>query len=1043
VDSPLLARFCSECGAEFEAAVPRDVRKTVTIVFCDLVGSTRLGERVDPESLQEVLDRYFDEMTDVLERHGGAVEKYIGDAIMTVFGIPRTHEDDAIRATRAAWEMRAALQGLNEELQRKWGVRLESRTGVNTGEVVVGDLTSRQRLVTGDAVNVAARLEQSAPQGEVLLGAETELLVRPWVDARAVTPLTLKGKSEEVPAYQLLGVHDALKPLGMPRRGFVGRPEELRSLELLFDQTVSERKPQLITIVAGPGIGKSRLVAEFVTTVQAKSRALVGRCPSYGEGAAFRPVVEIIRQAADLDETLEPTEAFDRLRAPFEGRPEREMVVARLAALVGLSNSVFPVMESFWAVRKLLERLAHSRPLLIVIEDLHWADPAMFALLSHVLDNATAVPLLIVATAREDLVEEQNEWLASSTSQILELESLPAEESHRLMDEVLGGSSLDTLKRNQIADMAAGNPLFIEQIIGMMLEDDGETSIRTGSVTIPPTIEALLNDRLDRLKAGEQRAAQAASIAGRIFYRRAVAELLAQPSLEVDENIHDLEHRRLVQRGESLFPGEDAFGFRHILIRDAAYARTLKRTRADWHERFADWLGAIAEREEWDEVLGHHLEQAHRYLVELGPVDEHGQLLGLRASEHLASAGRRALEAGNVATASNLLARAVVLTPPNRDRFDALLDRFEAVMLQGRYEEAREVIEESTAVARGLNDPLLSARAELAEMWLRTMSSEGKWAFSEEIPGRVRDLMPALEEAEYHEALTLGWRLLAKVGWSRAQAQASDDADRRSLVHARMIGDRRTEQSILAGRAASALCGPMPAEEGARLCRRLLEDCKSNQAKSAFILSRLGGLVAMNGDLAEGRRMCHEARITLRDVGAIVPALAVSQVMGGLIEILAGDPQGAEKELRPDCEEMKAIGDRWDLPTSIAMLGRALVREGKLDEAEECAVLSRDTTVEDDLVSQLLWRQVSAVVSARRGDTETGKRLAREAVEIADATDFLNQQADAYLDLADVLGLDGRHEEAAGARGRALWAFERKGNVVGARNVRRLLGPSV
>ncbi len=333
-------------------------RKTVTLLFCDVTGSTALGEQLDPESLRDVIQRYFAEMRAVIERHGGTVEKFIGDAVMAVFGVPTVHEDDALRAVRAAAEMQSALTVLNEDLERDWRVRIQARIGVNTGEVVAADPQTGSSFVSGDAVNVAARLEQAAEPGEILLGEPTYRLVRTAVIAEPLAPLALKGKVEPLPAYRLVVVEAGAEIL--PRRfdsPLVGRAQELQAIQSAFEEAASTSSSRLATIIGHPGVGKSRLTHEVVATLRDRARVLRGRCLPYGEGITFWPVVEALQEATGLDEAASPEEARGKIAATLPA-DEDPVVTERLAAVVGVGGAAGAIQESFWAIRRWLEHQA-------------------------------------------------------------------------------------------------------------------------------------------------------------------------------------------------------------------------------------------------------------------------------------------------------------------------------------------------------------------------------------------------------------------------------------------------------------------------------------------------------------------------------------------------------------------------------------------------------------------------------------------------------------------------------------------------------------
>ena len=497
-ENPEGFRFCGNCGADLAVETPAEIRKTVSVLFCDLVGSTALGERTDPEVLRELMGSYHAALRAILERHGGTVEKFVGDAAMAVFGIPHVHEDDALRAVRAAAEMRQVVARLD----------LHVRIGVSTGEVAAG---VGETLVTGDTVNVAARLEEAAEPGEILIGEQTERLVRDRVRAEALAPVELKGKTNAVAAFRLLEVLPDAPAFTRPSDApFVGRAEEVEVLRLAAERAAGERLPQLCTIVGPPGIGKSRLAREFLAGVGEKPRILVGRCLPYGEGITYWPLGEIVRQVGGGD----PRDSI----AEIVGGEEGAFVADHVAGAISLGPAGGSPEEISWAVRKLFEALARDRPLIAVVDDIHWAEPTLLDLLEYVASFTADVPLLVLCTARPDLFELRPSWTnPRANATLVSLEPLPVEESETLVDEL---QEVDARTRARIVAAAEGNPLFVEQLLAMRAEEgDGE-------LVIPPTIQALLSARLDRLEPAERAVLERASIEGRLFHRSAVTELL-------------------------------------------------------------------------------------------------------------------------------------------------------------------------------------------------------------------------------------------------------------------------------------------------------------------------------------------------------------------------------------------------------------------------------------------------------------------------------------------------------------------------------------
>jgi class 3 adenylate cyclase/tetratricopeptide (TPR) repeat protein len=542
-DNPAEARFCMACAAPLDKVeLRREVRKTVTVLFCDVAGSTALGERLDPESLRRVMALYFQTARATLERHGGTVEKFIGDAVMAVFGVPVVHEDDALRAVRAAAELRSALATLNGELGRDFGVTLEARIGVNTGRVVTG---TAERLATGDAVNVAARLEQAAIPGEVLLGLDTYALVRDAVDAEPAGPLPAKGKEEPLGAYRLIAVREGAP--GYARRldaPLVGRLDELAQLRSAVERAERERTCYLFTLLGPAGIGKSRLVAELAGSLGERAKPVTGRCLSYGQGMAFWPLVEIARRLGGED----GAELEHALSSPAAARE-----------------------EMFWTVRRRLEGLAAERPLVVVLDDFQWAEPMLLDLVEHVADLSREAPIALVCIARPELLELRPGWGGGKlNATAILLAPLDEADSRRLVDELLDGVAVAAETRERIVAAAEGNPLFIEQMVAFLGENGGGSQ----GVAMPPTIHALLSARLDRLADDERATLERASVVGKEFGVDALAAL-SRPGTELRRSLEALVRKELVRPH-----GEEAFRFRSLLIRDAAYEALPKQLRS-------------------------------------------------------------------------------------------------------------------------------------------------------------------------------------------------------------------------------------------------------------------------------------------------------------------------------------------------------------------------------------------------------------------------------------------------------------------------------
>lgn len=1038
-ENPDRFRLCGICGTKLvPEQPPPDVRKTVTILFCDLKGSTSLGEKLDTESLREVLNLYFSEMKRVLEAHGGTIEKYIGDAIMAVFGLPRLHEDDALRAVRAAAEMQLVLAEVNERLEAGWGVRLENRTGINTGEVVAGEVTSGQRLVTGDAVNTAARLEQAAPAQGVFISQSTYRLVKDAVEVESVEPLELKGKEERVPAYSLIAVHG---DEGVARRHdapMVGRTGELEVLRSTLDRSIVWRGPELITVFGPAGVGKSRLLHEFTKGERDRVIALRGRCLSYGEGVTFWPLTEVITGAAGIGDG----DSLDQALAKLAGLmgAEDEHIIERVAAAIGLSAEQFPVEETFWAAAQFFERLAVRKPVVVLIEDIHWAEKTFLELIRHVVDSSQA-SIVVVCTARPDLLEVHPEWAEEAANvRSMTLELLSEEESSSIVENLLGTSAFPAAVRTRIMEASEGNPLFVEQMLSMLVDDgilrrdeDRQWILASdlGSFAIPPSISALLTARLDRLGVVERSVIERGSVVGQVFWRGAVEELAGEELYEaVGKSLGTLERKELIRPQESTLSGQEAYRFSHQLIRDAAYHGLLKRTRADLHERLVDWLERIVPDRmmEYDEIRGYHLEQSYMILLQLGPLDERGEELGRRGARYLSSSGKRALARGDLPAAANLLRRAAGLLPiANPTRLQLLLDAGEALIEQGEFMLAEGVLVGAGQEAAAQPDRGLELTIQVALMRLRYTTESGETR--DDVVQEVERTIPVLEEAGEYEGLSRAWKFLTHVHWTASRYGAAKEAAERVVYHAQQAGNRLMETRFLPAFAMCALYGPTPVTEALVLCRQLQAQAEGDRRTEGLVLYARSHLEAMQGQFDEARDLYRKSRAILEEFGWNFHA-ALTSITSGQVEMLAGDPIAAEAELRRDFEKLEEMGERDYLPTIAAYLSEALYQQGRFDEALEFSRICEERAAADDVSSQFLWPCVRGKILARSGSSLEGEALVRQGLSVIRGTDELDSQAGALMDLAEVLRLGGRNDGALLALKEAAELFDRKGNVV-------------
>jgi class 3 adenylate cyclase len=958
------ARFCDRCGVPLAVSARRELRKTVTVLFCDVTGSTALGESTDPEALRALLARYFERMKTIVESHGGTVEKFIGDAVMAVFGVPKAHEDDALRACRAAIEMRDALPEL----------RVEARIGLTTGEVVTG---TEERLATGDAVNTAARLEQAAQPGEILIGEPVLKLVRDAVVAEPVEPLALKGKAEPVPAYRLVSL------LATPARShadrFVGRERELALVQASWERVRSEARCELLTVVGEAGVGKSRLVAEALAAIDC--RTVGGRCLPYGEGITYWPLVEVLKQLQAL--------------------PSEPAAAASIRALLGESEEGTSAEEIAWAFRKLLEEQA---PLVVLFDDIQWADESFLDLVEAAALLTREAPLLLLCMARPELIERRASWPAP-----LRLEPLAAEEA----DELLPDSFDDDL-RERIAHAAGGNPLFLTELVAMAGEAGGE-------VAVPGTLRALLAARLDQLEPDERSVLERGAVEGEIFHRGTVQALSSDG--QVTRRLAALVRKGLIRPDKAQIAGEDAFRFQHLLLRDTAYDALSKSVRAELHERFAGWLEQHGmQLVELDELLGYHLEQAAMYLDELG---RNNRDLALAAGERLGAAGRRAFWRGDWRTGAALLERSLAHTRPYRLDLPLEVELSEALFWT---DPARGVAVADAAAERAAagEDEADAALARTAAALARLTSDKG--SSPDEVERLAREALPLLEAAEDDDGLVHVWYALAWVANWRQRFEDWAKAVETALRHVRRAGHSVPGFFTLSLALALAY-GPRPADEALATLDAVITD---QPYPGAVLLRAL--LLAMLDRIDEAWAVALPAGERLRELGFASGGAWLAETA-----LLAGDYEAAASHLRDACDALEAIGNTGELSSYAPTLGRVLCALGRYGEAELLARQGRELGDPEDVWTQRTWRQTQALVHSARGQHAEAERLAREAVDFSLRGDSPLKQGEALCDLAEVLAAAGRHDEAATALREALDRYERKPIIPLARRTRNRL----
>jgi predicted ATPase/class 3 adenylate cyclase len=1001
--------------------VPAERRKVVTVVFADVVGSTALGERVDAETLHWAMRRWFDAARGVLERHDATVEKFIGDAVVAVFGVPAVHDDDALRAVRAAIDLRAAADALRTQVRRERGIDIAVSIGVNTGEAVTGDPAAGGGFATGDGVNVAARLEQAAGPGEILIGADTFRLVRHAVEAEPVTPPPAKRRAPALQAFRLATVAaGASARPSRPRARMVGRERERRRVLDAFHQAAADRTCQLFTVLGAPGVGKSRLVAEVLETLGDRATTARGRCLPHGDGLTWWPLAEALRDGGLLEQVADDD-------AP---------AVARVAALLEPAGEPVAPEEAFWAVRKVLEALARRRPLVLVIDDLQWAEPTFVDLVEHVAEWSREAPLLLLAMARPELLEERPGWsggMLNATTVLLE--PLARDDAADLLRQLAGPARLGDRAAARILEVADGNPLFVEEVVAMLVDDGvlpsaGGAPATVADVTaiaVPPTVQALLAERLDRLGPGERTVLEAASIEGKEFAREHVEALIGQTA--------GAELRALVRKDliRPVAGADGVFRFRHQLIRDAAYDGMPKAMRAAWHERFADRLAMRASAMPVaDELVGHHLERAVLLRRELGATDATTVPLAVRASTSLHAAGRRAADRADPASV-RLLERALALAADDH-RAAILADLAKALASIGELRRSAAIAAEAVELARAIGDRRSAARAGVVQLQVALNRSQGRVEVAS-FEAAAHALVGELESLDDDEGMASALLLLGDINEGRSD-QASAYLER-ALAAAERSGNRK-DAALAAGTLGLLTAfGPVAAGEGVERCRSLRRRVADHPVTAAGLLRYEAMLQAMQARIDEARALHAEADRMIADLGNRW-ASANTVFSRSTLELLAGAPERAEAAARASLHELEEMDALGHASTAAALLAVALAEQGNDEEALRYADLAAGWAA-PDIASQVGQLQARALALAARGELPRAEAAARDAVRLSERSDELSQRGDALLYLAIVLDRAGRAEEAVAALDRAIALYDRKGNVVSARRAREMV----
>jgi class 3 adenylate cyclase/tetratricopeptide (TPR) repeat protein len=815
--------FCPFCGAALAEAAPTpplEERKLVSVLFCDLVGFTASSDAADPEDVRARIRPYHARLRQEIERYGGTVEKFVGDAVMAVFGAPIAHEDDAERAVRAGLRILEAIEDLNEADP---GLELQVRVGINTGEAVVA-LGARpeegEGIVTGDVVNTASRLQGAAPVNGVAVSEETYRQTERVFSYEELAPVQVKGKAEPLQIWRPLAARarlgsDVTRTDSTP---LVGRELEKPLLIGTFERAAQQRSCQLVTVVGEPGVGKSRLCAELFRHLEERSGLVTwrqGRCLPYGEGIAFWALGEIVKAQCGILESDSPDEAARKLdEALPPDDPDRVWLRARLSPLVGAGGEPAAQEESFTAWRRFLEALASERPAVLLFDDLHWADAALLSFLEHLADWSEGVPLLVLCTARPELYEQHSTWAAGlRNATTINLAPLSDDETAKLLSLLLERAVLPAETQRTLLERAGGNPLYAEEFVRLLA--DRELLGDAEQVALPASVQALIAARLDTLSAERKSLLQDAAVIGNVFWAGALAEMGERDLREVELALHELARKELVRPARtSAMAGEAEYGFWHVVVRDVCYAQIPRAARAARHRSAAAWIEEKAgERvDDLADVLAHHYLQALELARAAGQQGEVEELEG-GARRYLALAGERAL-ALDVASAEASLARALELAPPGHPERAALLERWaQAAQQQGRVQDARTALEEALDPDRGPADPLTAGRA------LTTLTSVLVRLGDPRQTGAINEAVALLEAQPPGPELVAAYGVQASSRWVGAAYDEAIAAAERALGLAQELGLAEPARALGARGCARAYLGE---REGLADMRRAL-----------------------------------------------------------------------------------------------------------------------------------------------------------------------------------------------------------------------------
>lgn len=981
-----------------------ETRRTVTVAFVELIAPA--ARQADPETERTRTRDAHDIVTQTVRRHGGEVTGFIGGITVGVFGVPHAHEDDALRAIRAAVEIREAIASMEDRRDDPLAVRF----GVNTGEVVVGHPEWTGADLSGDTVSLAARLQQSAEPGEILIGPKTRQLsgadfaVDPWG----------KDLDTEDNRSHAFRVGEAAPPppaqMARSARSLVGRKAELAQIRAAFESAGRSDHPIRLVISGEPGIGKTRLAVEAATTLGAETRVLTGHCLSYGEGISFWPLREIVEEAAGGTDP----DTIRRMLGPIE---DADMIAGQVAGVTGRDSSARPD-QLFPAIRRFFEVKSIERPLTVIFEDFQWAQPALVELVEYLTDSVTG-HLLLMCLLRPEFFDEHSTWTQTDEeSDHLELGPLHRAEVEELASVQVATHGLTYEQLNRVIDLAEGNPLFVEQLLAALTEDS--------QLTIPPSIERLLIARLDRLGPAERDLIRAASVLGRRFAISDLVHLIpvqARPS--AFSHLESLIEKELLDRVD-----EDRIAFRHALIQLMAYKTITKKARASLHEQVADLLRSPDEGDPdtLDELVGHHLDRAVRFRHELGTSRAEIRNLELRAGEHLYRAGLKAFARLDAVGAEYLLSRAIELLPGDHPQLRTIKRHLaETYQVMGLHDDAEGLLMDLADEVLRDGEESLGHFLRLERTWARIATGPDPMTL-QTIEEQAEDARAVFARRGDEQGLAQVCRVLFHVHLRRGEITEMEKYAYQEIDHGRRSGSPREE---LAGPLLLAIAlelGPRPVGECIARCEEVIG---WRDTFNPGVVSTLGYLSAMGGDSEEGRRLSKMAQEILRErVRARRP---LGQVLwrAGDVELLAGDLEAGGGKLREALELNLEMGERDMISQIAAALSRLASVGGEIDESERLAEMSRQQAPAESVASQASWRGAKARILAIRKNRQEAELLALQAVNLA-PVEMANLRAGTLVDLGSVLLQAGLRDRASEAINGAVNLYEKKGNVVGA-----------